>query len=168
MSKQCPHCGGQKFRAKQKLYVDVIVDENNTFLSNDMIPDTELSINQVDSPYGPYQCVGCDTVFDDLDEQLSDFEEEQPPKPEPTHRASCHCSVIVVHDGVVYHNDLITGDDFNDVARLAEERAVQLCLEIGRTDINDPDIRSDFIMDGYIEHQGRAVMISWPEVTDVD
>jgi len=167
MSKQCPHCGSQKFRANQKLYVDVIVDENNFFLSNDMTPDTELSIKEVDSPYGPYQCVGCDSVFDELNE-LIDLEEEQPPKPEPTHRASCHCNVVMTRNGSILQNDLIVGDHQNDVAKLAEERAIKLCMEIGCTDINDPYVLADFLDNGYLEYGGTTVMISWPCVTESD
>jgi len=47
--------------------MDVIVDENNTFLDNPT-GDGSLSIYEAENPYGPYTCMACGAQFEVLDD----------------------------------------------------------------------------------------------------
>ena len=58
-------CGGNRFVAHQRVYVDVVVDGDNDFLEN-CGKDTDDAIYESEKPYGPYTCLGCETVYDEL------------------------------------------------------------------------------------------------------
>lgn len=65
-SKKCAKCGNDEFYAHQRVYMDVVVDVNNTFIRN--ISDVESSIYESEVPYGPYTCTKCGREYDSLDE----------------------------------------------------------------------------------------------------
>lgn len=58
-------CGNDKFYASQVAYIDIVVDENGTFLDNRYMTADE-SIYEVDSPYGPFVCTKCGAEYDHL------------------------------------------------------------------------------------------------------
>ena len=60
-------CGNDKFYAHQECRVDVVVDEDNTFLEN-LINDKDLGDSVYDSgtPYGPYQCTECGKEHEEI------------------------------------------------------------------------------------------------------
>lgn len=58
-------CGGNRFVAHQRVYVDVVVDGDNYFLEN-CGKDTDDAIYEAEDPYGPYTCLKCEKVDDDL------------------------------------------------------------------------------------------------------
>ena len=55
----CPVCGNDQFAAGQKVYMTVIVDSQNNWID-------DISADESDRPYGPYQCTICGTKTDDL------------------------------------------------------------------------------------------------------
>jgi len=66
--KKCK-CGCEKFYAHQVCRVDIVVDGDNSFLDN-LISDKELGDSVYDSgtPYGPYTCTECGTVYSELED----------------------------------------------------------------------------------------------------
>ena len=56
---KCPKCGNNEFDAHQRAYHDIVVDGNNMFLRDENIYESE-------TPYGPYTCTKCETVYDEL------------------------------------------------------------------------------------------------------
>ena len=58
-------CGGNKFTAHQRLYVDVVVDGDNYFVDN-CASTLEQSVYEAENPYGPYTCLKCEQVYDEL------------------------------------------------------------------------------------------------------
>lgn len=55
---KCPNCGNNKFTGHQLVRMDVLVDENNNFIEQIEIYDSE-------KPYGPYTCTNCGQEYDD-------------------------------------------------------------------------------------------------------
>lgn len=55
----CPHCGNNKFYARQQCYHTVIVDKDNNFEDN-------IEVGDSNNPYGPYQCTLCGSEFSNL------------------------------------------------------------------------------------------------------
>lgn len=55
---KCPNCGNNKFSGHQLVRMDVLVDENNNFIEQIEIYDSE-------KPYGPYTCTNCGQEYDD-------------------------------------------------------------------------------------------------------
>jgi hypothetical protein len=53
-------CGNTRFMAKQRCYHDVVVNEDNIFLRDDGISESE-------SPYGTYSCTKCFKEYEELD-----------------------------------------------------------------------------------------------------
>ena len=62
---KCPICGNSEFAAHQQCYLDVIVDENNSFLRN-AEETADASIYEASEPYGPYTCTKCGYEFDEV------------------------------------------------------------------------------------------------------
>ena len=56
---KCPKCENTSFSDHQRCYHDIIVDENNNFLTN-------IEIYESETPYGPYTCFNCKTVYPEL------------------------------------------------------------------------------------------------------
>lgn len=59
-------CGCSNFYARQRLYVDVVVDGNNNFLGNGVDDNLSHSISESERPYGPYTCIRCGREYDEL------------------------------------------------------------------------------------------------------
>jgi DNA-directed RNA polymerase subunit RPC12/RpoP len=55
----CPHCGSDRFIARQRLYADVIVDSSNSVVDS-------IGTSDCDDPYGPYTCATCGKDFEEL------------------------------------------------------------------------------------------------------
>lgn len=60
---KCKICGCDRFTAHQALRVNVIVDDNNTFIDN-MPEGIEQNIYESSDPYGPFECLRCGTEYD--------------------------------------------------------------------------------------------------------
>lgn len=58
-------CGSNRFRASQRVVIDVIVDEEGNWVCDDK--DTEDPISSFDKPFGPYECVNCGKEYDTLE-----------------------------------------------------------------------------------------------------
>ena len=56
---KCLKCGNDKFVAHQLVRMDIVVDENNNFLEQGEIYDSE-------TPYGPYTCTKCGKEYDNI------------------------------------------------------------------------------------------------------
>lgn len=52
-------CGSTEFYASQRCYHTVIVDEKNNFID-------DHSTDEADEPYGPYTCIKCEKVYEDI------------------------------------------------------------------------------------------------------
>lgn len=59
---KCKFCGGNRFYAKQKVFLDVIVDGNNNWIKNDR------NGGESEDPYGDYTCVKCGAEYATLNE----------------------------------------------------------------------------------------------------
>lgn len=57
-------CGNNRFYAHQRVYLEVIVDENGEFHSN--LEDIAAAIYDSDRPYGQYTCTKCNAEYDTL------------------------------------------------------------------------------------------------------
>lgn len=62
----CPKCGNDEYYAHQLCRLDIIVDGENNFLRNSNGDDAVASIYDTERPCGPYTCVECGTMFDEL------------------------------------------------------------------------------------------------------
>jgi|ETNmetMinimDraft_8_1059916.scaffolds.fasta_scaffold751084_1 hypothetical protein len=60
---KCLECENTSFRAHQRCYHDVTVDENNNFLDN-------IEIYMTEKPYGPYTCTKCGRIYDELPKEF--------------------------------------------------------------------------------------------------
>ena len=58
----CHCCGNDEFYARQRCYVDVVVDQNNNFLRNEKSA-MDNNCSDADTPYGPFVCTGCAAEF---------------------------------------------------------------------------------------------------------
>ena len=68
ISKVCPKCGNQLFYGHQRVYMNIIVDGDGEFQSNqegDPIYDSE-------TPYGPFICTKCQADYDVLPIEVVD------------------------------------------------------------------------------------------------
>lgn len=63
---KCLVCGNNQFCAHQVVRMDVICDENGTFLSN-VSENPAADIYDVEKPYGPFTCTLCGAEYDELD-----------------------------------------------------------------------------------------------------
>ena len=69
---KCKNCGGEEFLANQAVRgtVSVIVCGDGNFIRNPT-PDGNMETNGLDcdEPHGPFECVKCQTVWNDEDTQ---------------------------------------------------------------------------------------------------
>lgn len=61
----CLNCGHKEFSARQKKYMDIVVDGNNSWIRNQSEEATDA-----ENPYGPYECLNCEEEYDDLENEL--------------------------------------------------------------------------------------------------
>lgn len=63
---KCKYCGGERFIGHQRVNMDVVVDGGGSFV-DDLHPyDPGLDIYNSNTPYGPFQCMGCGAEYDEL------------------------------------------------------------------------------------------------------
>ena len=58
----CKECGHDRFRAHQKCFHEITVDSDNDWVSSSDIYYSGI-------PYGPYTCLKCGNITDELPEK---------------------------------------------------------------------------------------------------
>lgn len=61
---KCPKCGCKKFIGHQVVRMNIVVDPNGNFLKE--LPGKGNQIYDSETPYGPFTCMKCDFVCDEL------------------------------------------------------------------------------------------------------
>jgi len=59
-------CGGNSFVARQICRHDIVVDDSNMFIEACGAAAEGQDIYDAEDPYGPYTCLKCEMVYDDL------------------------------------------------------------------------------------------------------
>jgi len=57
-------CGGNRFVARQVCRHDIVVDDSNMYM--EQCGSNGKDIYDAETPYGPYTCLQCETVWDNL------------------------------------------------------------------------------------------------------
>lgn len=71
----CPNCGNDEFHAHQVCRMDVVVNADGEFQSN-QFQAAEMSIYDAEQPYGPFVCTKCGAEFEELSELSLPFEKK--------------------------------------------------------------------------------------------
>jgi hypothetical protein len=61
----CPKCGCNEFTAHQVCRHDVVVDSQNNYIRG-LCGQEDKDIYDAEDPYGPYSCLECHEVYDEL------------------------------------------------------------------------------------------------------
>ena len=59
-------CGNTEFYAHQRVYMHVVIDEHNVFVSTRDGSGEPCGIYHADTPYGPYRCTKCGKEYEEI------------------------------------------------------------------------------------------------------